>query len=74
MRHFLLRFTSFFRAGRAEAELSREIAAHLQLLEDQFIAQGMPADEARYAARRAFGGQIPACIGRDAFELCRQAS
>ncbi len=58
MRRFLLRFTSFFRSGRAEAELSREIAAHLQLLEDQFMSQGMPADEARYAARRAFGGQI----------------
>ena len=58
MRRLLLRFTAFFRSGRAEAELSREIAAHLQLLEDQFISQGMPADEARYAARRAFGGQI----------------
>jgi hypothetical protein len=58
MRRFLLRFTAFFRSGRAEAELSREISAHLQLLEDQFMSQGMPADEARYAARRAFGGQI----------------
>ena len=58
MRRLLLRFTAFFLSGRAEAELSREIAAHLQLLEDQLVSQGMPADEARYAARRAFGGQI----------------
>ena len=58
MRRFLQRVASFFRSGRAEAELSREVGAHLQLLEDQFVAQGLSPDEARYAARRAFGGQL----------------
>ena len=53
---FLRRLLSLFRSRRAEAELTREIDAHLQLLEDQFVARGMSAGDARFAARRAFGG------------------
>jgi putative ABC transport system permease protein len=56
IRRFFLRLMSFFRHGSAEAELSREIRAHLQLLEDEHVAKGMSRDEARLAARRAFGG------------------
>jgi predicted permease len=56
IRRFVLRLRSFFRPGAAEAELSREIRSHLQLLEDEFVAKGMARDEARLAARRAFGG------------------
>src|SRR5688572_1682238 len=56
VRRFLFRLVSFFRAGRAETELSREIQAHLRLLEDQFVARGMSAADARSAAKRAFGG------------------
>jgi putative ABC transport system permease protein len=55
IRRFLRRFVSFFRAGRGEQELAREMRAHLQLLEDRFVAEGMSADEARYAACRRFG-------------------
>ena len=55
-RRFLHRLISFFRSGRAEAELAREIDSHLQLLEDRFLAQGMTSEAARHAARRAFGG------------------
>jgi hypothetical protein len=56
MRRIILRLLSSFRSGGAERELSREIRSHLQLLEDQYIARGMDAEEARYAARRTFGG------------------
>jgi putative ABC transport system permease protein len=56
MRRILLRLLSSFRSSRAERELAREIRAHLQLLEDQYIASGMDAEEARCAALRAFGG------------------
>ena len=56
IRRFVLRLLSFFRPGAAEAELSREIHSHLQLLEDEFVSQGRPRDDARLAARRAFGG------------------
>ena len=58
MRRFILRLASFFRSGRADADLGREIHSHLQLLEDDYAAGGMSADEARYAARRAFKGQV----------------
>ena len=56
MRRTILRLLSSFRSSRAERELAREIRSHLQLLEDQYIAKGMDAEEARYAALRAFGG------------------
>ena len=56
MRRFFSRLATLFRSSRAESELSREINAHLQLLEDQFVAKGMSRVEARYAAKRAFGG------------------
>jgi len=39
-----------------EDRLSEEVQAHLDLLADDFIAQGMSPAEARLAARKAFGG------------------
>ena len=56
IRRLVLRLLSFFRQGAVEAELSREIRSHLQLLEDDHVAKGMSRDDARLAARRAFGG------------------
>lgn len=56
LRQFLLRLLSPLRNARAERELSREVEAHLALLEDEFIAKGMPRADAKLAARRAFGG------------------
>jgi predicted permease len=56
LRRIFLRFLSLFTNSRAEAELDREIAAHLQLLEDDFLSQGMTPKEARRAARRVYGG------------------
>jgi putative ABC transport system permease protein len=56
MRRIFFRLLAVFRSDRAERELSREINAHLQLLEDQYVARGMALEEARCAARRAFGG------------------
>jgi putative ABC transport system permease protein len=56
LRQLLSRLVSSFRHGRAEDELSREVNAHLALLEDKFRADGLSENEARLAARRAFGG------------------
>ena len=53
---FLSRLWNAFSPGRAEADLARETTAHLTLLEDDLRRRGMTADEARAAARRAFGG------------------
>lgn len=56
LRRALRRVFSSLRPNIAEDNLSREMNAHLQLLEDEFVAKGMAREEARYAARRAFGG------------------
>ena len=56
IRRVFHRFRTFFRSSGAEADLAREISAHLQLLEDEFVADGMSREDARYAAKRAFGG------------------
>lgn len=56
IRRFLVRIATSFRGNYAERDLARQVAAHLQLLEDKFLAQGMSLDEARLSARRAFGG------------------
>ena len=56
LRRLVLRLVNVFRPGRAERQLSREVASHLALLEERFRAQGLTPEEARAAARRAFGG------------------
>src|ERR687896_71441 len=56
LRRLWQRLASVFRPGRAEDDLARDVAAHLQLLEDHFTRQGMSPDAARIAAKRAFGG------------------
>jgi predicted permease len=56
MRRLWFRLVNVFSSDRAETELARETLAHLRLLEDEYQRRGMTADEARVAARRAFGG------------------
>ena len=58
MKRFIARLVAFVRHADADTDLTREINAHLQLLEDDFIAKGLTPVEARFAARRAFGGQV----------------
>ncbi|WP_446744796.1 ADOP family duplicated permease [Silvibacterium acidisoli] len=41
---------------QAENDLAREVASHLTLLADDFERRGMPPEEARLAAKRAYGG------------------
>ena len=41
LRRIFLRFYLLFTNSKAEAELAREIAAHLTLLEDEYLRQGM---------------------------------
>jgi putative ABC transport system permease protein len=56
LRRFVRRFHNLFRHSRADRDLTREINSHLQLLEDEFRRRGLSDTDARYAARRAFGG------------------
>ena len=53
---FIRRLVNVLRGSRADDQLSRELDAHLRLIQDDFERRGMSPDEARRAARRAFGG------------------
>ena len=55
-RRFLQRLYNVFRPGSAGSQLDRELSTHLALLEDDFIRQEMPVDQAGLAGRRRFGG------------------
>jgi predicted permease len=55
-RRFFLRLRNALFPGRGESELTREVASHLALLEADFRRRGLSAEDARVAARRAFGG------------------
>lgn len=56
MRRFLCRLANLFREQGAERELAREIESHLAMLEDDFERRGLPPEDAKLAARRAYGG------------------
>jgi macrolide transport system ATP-binding/permease protein len=47
---------SLFHREKAELELSDELQFHLQKQVEEYVAQGMDAQEARYAALRSLGG------------------
>ncbi len=56
LRRLLAKLGNLFRGERAEQELAREVNSHLTLLEDEFQRRGLSPEEARMAARRAYGG------------------
>jgi putative ABC transport system permease protein len=51
-----LRLRSLFRKTHVEQELSDELRFHLEKLSEEYVAQGMTRQEARYAALRELGG------------------
>lgn len=56
MRATLLRLLALFRQRRLDAELEDDIRAHLELAELDARASGLSPEDARRAARQAFGG------------------
>jgi putative ABC transport system permease protein len=56
MRRFIARLSSLFRARNADRELTREIASHLAMLQDDFEHRGFSPRDAAVAARQAYGG------------------
>jgi predicted permease len=57
VRRFLLRLVNAVSPGRAERQLAREVDSHLSgIAHDLEQRRGLSADEARLAARKAFGG------------------
>jgi len=67
MRRFFMRLADVFRSGRRGRDLTRELDAHLQLLEDDFVRRGRAVEQARAEARRALGSAaLAADLHRDA--------
>jgi putative ABC transport system permease protein len=56
LRRFVAKLGGVFHNAQVENDLEREINAHLGLLEEDFLRKGMSAEEARRAARCAYGG------------------
>src|SRR5207245_8558896 len=52
---FAAKVRGFLRGRKHDGELDDEIRAHLQMLAERFMAQGMSRKEATAAARRQFG-------------------
>src|SRR5689334_7210934 len=55
VRAFVARVRGFLNGCRHDGEFDDEIRAHLQMLAERFVAQGMPKEAAAAAARRQFG-------------------
>jgi predicted permease len=56
LRRFWYRLRAFIGRGADDRDLDRELASHLQLIEDEYVRRGLRQDEARRAARLALGG------------------
>jgi putative ABC transport system permease protein len=56
LRIFVSRLAGLFRRRALDADLDAELRAHLDALTAENIRRGMNPEEARYAARREFGG------------------
>ncbi len=59
MRRFFAQLRNLF-ARRADAEMSREMASHLALLQEDFESKGHSPEDAKLAARRAYGSILQA--------------
>jgi putative ABC transport system permease protein len=59
VRRWLHRLWNAIAPHRADTALSREVDAHLRLIQDDLERRGLSPDEARRAARRALGGVEP---------------
>lgn len=55
LRWCLARLSNFLRPGRADVEMSREMASHLAMLEDEYRRRGLDPSAAKRAARERFG-------------------
>jgi predicted permease len=56
LRVLVSRLIGLFRRARLDWELDEELRSHLEMLVEENLRKGMSPKEARYAARRSFGG------------------
>jgi len=55
LREFLFRARALFRRERLDADMREEMRHHLDLATADHAADGLPFNEAHYAAQRKFG-------------------
>ena len=58
IRTLLSRCASFFRRQRLDEDLDQELRSHIQFAMEENMQRGMPEQDARTAALRAFGGSV----------------
>ena len=56
LRTFVFRLWALVRSRRIDRDLDDEIAGHLAEAADEYVRQGLSAEDARHAALRGFGG------------------
>jgi putative ABC transport system permease protein len=56
LRMLLFRLRALVRSRQLDREIDDEIASHLAEAAEEYVRQGLSAEEARWAARRSFGG------------------
>jgi predicted permease len=56
LRELASRIRGLFSQNRLDRDLDEELSVHLEMLVDENVRRGMSLKEARYAARRRFGG------------------
>ncbi|HVW03812.1 MAG TPA: ABC transporter permease [Vicinamibacterales bacterium] len=56
LRRLWLRLTHALRPSRGDADVAREVASHLTLLEDEYRRRGMSPEDAHTEARKVLGG------------------
>src|SRR2546429_2890766 len=73
---FLFRLWALVRSRQMDREIDDEITSHLAEATDEYVQQGLSPEEARWAARRSFGGvtqtkevyrQVPAVMWLEDF-------
>src|SRR6266403_757668 len=67
VRAFRMRVLGLFRTRKRDSDFDEEVHAHLQLLTDRFVTQGMSEADAAAAARRQFGNTT--LLQEDRWEL-----
>jgi putative ABC transport system permease protein len=55
MRRFVYKLRNALQRNQAETELENEVRSHLDALEEEFRGRGLTVEEARLAAKRAYG-------------------
>src|SRR5207249_8159487 len=56
LRIFLFRLSALVRSRQMDRQIDDEISSHLAEATDEYVQQGLSPEEARWAARRSFGG------------------